>query len=353
MNVEAECATGLGEIVARAEELAFDLELKAVRAWKSEQPGRLAIGCLPVWAPREVLWALRALPVAVLGGGDQLEIIKGDACYQSYVCHLPRSVVELGLSGRLDVLDGMLFPSICDVLRNLSGVWKMLFPGKLSRYLDLPQNFDPELGGAFFRHELERLIDDVVALGARRPTDDDLRRSIAEYDGNRAALDDLLELRRVEPWRAPTSEVYAVTRAGGALPPSGHTRLVRDYVDAARAAHRPPLDNARVAVVGAFCEQPPLDLIRTLERAGCYVVLDDFILGPRFIRGRVGPAAGGDWHGADPLDAIVRAFLGQSVPHASVWTERGDKGRDLVEQVRSCQAEGVGTDGQSDYGNHK
>ena len=31
---------------------------------------------------------------------DDLEIIKGDAYYQSYICHIPRSTIELGLSGR-------------------------------------------------------------------------------------------------------------------------------------------------------------------------------------------------------------------------------------------------------------
>jgi hypothetical protein len=42
----------------------------------------------------------------------------------------------------------MLFPAICDVIRNLSGMWQMLFPDKYARYLDVPQNFDPEVGGA-------------------------------------------------------------------------------------------------------------------------------------------------------------------------------------------------------------
>ena len=38
-------------------------------------------------------------------GGDQLEVIQGDAYYQSYICRIPRSTLELGLTGRLDCLD--------------------------------------------------------------------------------------------------------------------------------------------------------------------------------------------------------------------------------------------------------
>jgi len=120
----------LEEILERAEELYRDVDLVAVQAWKSAHPGRHAIGHLPVYAPREIVHAAGMLSVGVLGGGDQLEIVRGDAYFQSYICHIPRSVVEMGLSGRLDSLDGMLFPSTCDVIRNLSGIWQVLFPEK-------------------------------------------------------------------------------------------------------------------------------------------------------------------------------------------------------------------------------
>ena len=109
------------------------------------------------------------LPVGIFGGGDQLEVIQGDAYYQSYICRIPRSTIELGLTGRLNALDGMLFPSTCDVIRNLSGMWQMLFPTKLVRYLDVPQNFDPAIGGRFYRHELEELAASLTAVWVHGP----------------------------------------------------------------------------------------------------------------------------------------------------------------------------------------
>ena len=98
-------------------------------------PGRKAIGYMPVYVPRELIHAAGMLPVGILGGGDQLEVIQGDAYYQSYICRIPRSTIELGLTGRLDCLDGMLFPSICDVIRNLSGMWQILFKDKYVQVL--------------------------------------------------------------------------------------------------------------------------------------------------------------------------------------------------------------------------
>ena len=107
--------------------------------------------------PREIIHAAGALPLGILGGGDQLEVIHGDAYYQSYICRIPRSTIELGVSGRLDFVDGMLFPSICDVIRNLSGMWKLMFPNSAARYVDLPQNFEDDVGGEFYRSELNEI----------------------------------------------------------------------------------------------------------------------------------------------------------------------------------------------------
>ncbi len=168
----------LEQLVHRAQKLYEDLDLAAVRAWKQAAPGRKAIGYMPIYVPRELMHAAGMLPVGILGGGDRLEIIRGDAYFQSYICHIPRSTVELALSGRLDVLDGMLFPSICDVIRNLSGMWTMLFPGRYVRYVDVPQNFDPKVGGAYWRRELETLQGDLTRLAGRSIKDDDLCHSI-------------------------------------------------------------------------------------------------------------------------------------------------------------------------------
>jgi benzoyl-CoA reductase subunit C len=155
------------ELIAHCERLYADTALGTVADWKSRHPGRPAFGHLPVYAPREVVHMAGGLPVGIAGAGDQIDIVKGDACFQSYICHIPRSTVEMGLTGDLDVLDGMLFPSTCDVIRNLSGIWQLLFPKKRVRFIDLPQNFSRKLGGHFYLEDLRGLLNEVVAVGGR------------------------------------------------------------------------------------------------------------------------------------------------------------------------------------------
>ena len=157
----------LTEIVQRCEALFEDLHFNAVKEWKAAKPGRKAIGYMPWYVPREIIHAAGMLPVGIFGGGDQLEVIQGDAYYQSYICRIPRSTIELGLTGRLDCLDGMLFPSICDVIRNLSGMWQIMFKGKYVRYFDVPQEYSDAVGGDFYVHEMQTLRDDLAKLAGR------------------------------------------------------------------------------------------------------------------------------------------------------------------------------------------
>ena len=322
-------------IVQRCEALFEDLDFEAVKEWKAAVPGRKAIGYMPVYVPRELIHAAGMLPVGILGGGDQIEVIQGDAYYQSYICRIPRSTIELGLTGRLDCLDGMLFPSICDVIRNLSGMWQMLFKDKYVRYVDVPQNYQDNVGGVFYQQEMQQIRDDLGKMRGSPITDEELNASIAVYNENRQAIRDLYAYRAAKPWQAPTSEVYLLLRAGMVLPVEQHTQLVRDYLVAAEQVSRPKRDNARVVINGSFCEQPPLALIKSIEMAGCYVVDDDFLLVTRWLLDEV-PA------NAKPLEELSKAFLHRSASTAAKYdATREEKGVFLMKQVKTRGAEGV------------
>jgi len=324
----------LAALVQDAAELCRDWRLSGVRAWK-ERTGGLAIGYLPVYVPRELFHAQGVLPVGLTGAGDDLEIIKGDAFYQSYICHLPRSTIELGLNGSLDCLDGFVFPATCDVIRNLSGVWRMQFPGKMARYLDVPQDFDREMGGVFYRHELADIAREVHERGGKELEPAALRASIRTYNENRGLVRELFALRREQPWKLPTAELYVVLRAGLVLPVEEHSALLVRYRELAlEDEDRRAMDQARVVLTGSFCEQPPLGLIKTLERAGCYIVDDDFVPVLRWLREDV-PTEG------DPLDNLVTAFLEHSIDSPVRYCGDGTKGQELVQRVEESKAEGV------------
>lgn len=323
------------DIIKRCQALYDDLSFATAREWKAAEPGRKVVGFMPVYVPCEIIHAAGMLPLGILGGGDQLEVIHGDAYYQSYICRIPRSTIELGISKRLDFVDGMLFPSICDVIRNLSGMWQLMFPEVYTRYFDVPQNYQDDVGGEYFRFELEELKAGLESIGGKPVTDDAIRNSIAVYNENRQLVRAVYEFRSKTPERAPSSEVYLLMRAGMVLPVEDHTQMLRDYLDAAEHEERPLRDNCRIIISGAFCEQPPLNLIKSIEMAGCHIVDDDYMLVNRWLLEEVSTEG-------DPLTNLVHAFLHASADTAAKYCDSDEEvGRQLLESVAHHKAEGV------------
>lgn len=323
------------EIIDRCETLFEDLNFSSARAWKEAQPGRKVVGYMPIYVPREIIHAAGMLPLGVLGGGENLEVIHGDAYYQSYICRIPRSTVELGVTKRLDFVDGMLFPSICDVIRNLSGIWKLMFPEVYTRYFDVPQNFRDDVGGTYYVQELTELKEGLEGLAGRKISDDDLRNSIELYNENRRLVRKVYGFRTAAPWKASSSEIYLLMRAGMVLPVEEHSQLLRDFLAAVEQEDRRMKDNCRIVLHGAFCEQPPLNLIKSIELAGCYIVDDDFMMVNRLLLEDV-PTSG------DPLEALASAFLHKSMDSAAKYEPDGKiKGQFLADLVGETGAEGV------------
>ncbi|HEY5673367.1 MAG TPA: benzoyl-CoA reductase subunit C [Malonomonas sp.] len=323
------------EIVDFCQDIFEDISFAKARQWKEAQPGRKVIGYMPVYVPREIIHAAGMLPLGILGGGADMEVIHGDAYYQSYICRIPRSTIELAITGKLDFVDGMMFPSICDVIRNLSGIWQMLFQDKYVRYFDAPQNFKDEVGGVFYSNELRELKEGLEKLAGREITDAQINKSIAVYNDNRAWVNKVYDYRAATPWNAPAAEVYLLMRAGMVLPVEEHTQLMKDYLLAASAEQRPMRDNCRVTLIGTFCEQPPLNLIKSLEMAGCYIVDDDSMLVTRWLLEDV-PSDG------DPIENLSQAFLHHSAETAAKYeVDLAEKGSYMLDSIRKRQADGV------------
>jgi benzoyl-CoA reductase subunit C len=323
------------EIVDFSQGIFDDINYGKAREWKAARAGRKVVGFMPVYVPRELIHAAGMLPLGVLGGGADMEVIHGDAYYQSYICRIPRSTIELAITGRLDFVDGMMFPSICDVIRNLSGIWQLLFKDKFVRYFDAPQNFEDKVGGVFYANELRELLEGLEKLGGRQVSDADINASIALFNENRRWVNKIYDFRAEYPWKAPSAEVYLLMRAGMVLPVEEHTLLMQEYLSAAEAEERPLRDNCRVVVSGSFCEQPPLNLIKSLEMAGCYIVDDDFMLVNRWIQGDIATEG-------DPIENLAQAFLHHSAQTAAKYeTDREVKGSYLVDIIRKRRADGV------------
>ena len=322
-------------LLDESKQLAFDLNFSYAKQWKSQSTDRILVGYLPIYIPREIVHAVNGLAVGIMGAGDRKQIIKGDAYYQSYICHLPRGVIEMALDDNLNDFDGFLFPSICDCVRNLSGMFKLAKKGKFTRYFDYPQNFQKHIGGTFYRELIETILNDMFKINGVNITNEALNHSIALYNRNRQLIEEMYAIRQEFPWRLSAVDAYHVIRAGMVVNVEKHNEMLEEINQLISEDIGEPMDNIRVVVSGSFCEQPPIGMIKSIEMAGCYIVDDDLMLGSRWIQGDI------DATSNDALNAIVIAFLEQSAPSSAVYDVGNPKGARLVTQVKMCNADGV------------
>jgi benzoyl-CoA reductase subunit C len=325
----------LENILGECAELAFDLHFSHAKKWKAEKTNRILVGYMPVYVPREIIHASNGLAVGIMGAGDRKQIIRGDAYYQSYICHIPRGIIEMALDNNLDNFDGFIFPAICDCIRNLSGMFKLSAKGKFQRYFDYPQNFDPLIGGAFYREELQKLLDDMKNINGCDASTEKLNEGIRLFNINRKLIEEIYAIRQEFPWRLSAMDTYHILRAGITIPVEYHNIILEDVVKIISKERGSPMDNIRVVVSGSFCEQPPAGLIKSIEKAGCYIVDDDFMQGSRWIQGPI------EENTNDPLAAITDAYLNKSTFASCVYDVGNPRGKRLVELVTQRNADGV------------
>jgi benzoyl-CoA reductase subunit C len=324
------------QITAKCKELSFDLDFSYAKKWKNENPKRVLVGYMPVYFPREIVHAAGGLAIGIMGAGDRKQIIKGDAFYQSYICHIPRGIIEMALDGNLNDIDGFIFPSICDVIRNLSGMFKVIGKGKFIKYLDYPQNFSDKIGGTFYINELNHVLAEIKKINGVVVTDEMLWGSIQLYNKNRLLIEEIYDIKQLYPWRLSMEDLYYILRAGMVIPVEEHNGILEEVLESINANIGEPMDKIRVVVTGAFCEQPPIGLIRTIEMAGCYIVDDDFLSGSRWLQGDVMTE-----DSADPIEALSRAYLNRSRFSASVYSIGDKKGKALVSLAHKREADGI------------
>jgi benzoyl-CoA reductase subunit C len=303
-------------------------------AWKLAHPGGRAVAAYPVWAPAEIIHAAGMLPLALLGGGTSVELTHADARFQSFVCSIAKSSLELGFQGLVAGVDGFVFSNICDVARNLGSIYKRNFPEVFVEYLHLPQNSTSPAVAAYTASELRRLAAAIEGAFGLAVTETALAKSIETYNALRARLRALYAFRIAEPEKLSTTELYLILRAAALAPPEETIVRLDALLAALPARAQRRQDRMRVVLEGLFCEQPPLGLLEVLEEAGCYVVEDDLLLGWRWFVDDV-PTDG------DPYERLGAAYVDRAVPSSTRHEGRQHRADGLIEKVRRSRADAV------------
>jgi len=314
----------LDAVLDMCREVVEDPDYPTVRRWR--EAGGKVVGHFQVYFPEEIAHAAGLLPLKIRGA--QIEARQAEARFGSYLCSILKTSLELALSKRIEI-DMFVTHPICDAARNLAAVWGRNFPYPC-QILYLPQNANSSHAATYLRDEYARLKREIEEVAGRKVGDGDLLASIGVYNENRRLLRKLYAIKREQPWLLPVDEAYVLVAVGGMIPRQEHNDLLRAVIPQIEARTARPQDRIRLVFEGGFCEQPPLDLLRTIGQS-CYVVDDDLMIGLRWILEDV-PREG------DPLFNLAEAYLEKSSYSPVQHDLRKPKEHMLLQRIRAANA---------------
>ncbi|MBW1894922.1 MAG: 2-hydroxyacyl-CoA dehydratase [Deltaproteobacteria bacterium] len=297
--------------------------------WKKET-GNMVIGYFCSYAPEEIITAAGALPYRILAGSGSIS--KADAHLQAYSCSLVRGALEDALNGRLDFLEGTVFPNTCDSIQRLSDIWRMNAGFKFHADVMVPAKLNTQSARDYMTAVLEKFKKELEEHTGIEITEEKLKEAIDMYNGIRKNLSRLYAIRRDAPGVIKSSDIHAIFKAAMVMDRRQLLEeLERLTADLGEKADAPDTAKKRIVLSGGLCSMP--DIYKTIENSGGAVVWDDFCTGSRYFEGDIKTDG-------DPLKSISDRYMERVVCPAK---HRGvlNRGEYLINAVKENRADGV------------
>ncbi len=301
--------------------------LQWARSWKESTGGKV-IGHLLPDVPEEIIHAAGALPLALEGAG--IAISQAQAALPGYTCSHAMGLLEMGLKGELDFLDGLIIPYVCDTTRNLYHTWSHRFPDRAHEFLRLPKRLDHPGARDYLRAEFERLCSSLGLMTGHMPTPEDLRLSLQLYEQSRAQLKRAYRLHRERPSIWSAERLWLLTSSAMRAPRQEHLCWMQALPWDIEPAAKP---NGRVPIYVRGKVWDPPGILEMLDRLGLLIAGDEMVSGFRSIAGELEAPK-------EPLEALVSRHV--SLPlYPGYHKEPARVVQDFLARVKVSSARGV------------
>jgi len=270
-----------------------------IREWK--QRGGKVFGYVCDYVPEEILYAdpLTILPIR-MGASGCSSTEEADVRMPKYICSYSRCLLQLGLTGEYEFLDGMVMTNACDQIRRSYEYWRDEVRPKFITMVAVPHCVEGKDRARWYYDEIEKLVSDIGTRLGRLPSQASLTRAIKEYNRYRKLMTELYSLRAAEHPLLTGSEAMKIVQAGFNMPKN----IFNDKLEAALAEikQRPGIKNprARIMIGGSYLDDSRL--IDMIESLGAVVVADNLCTGRRYFEGMVEEEG-------EPLAALARRYF--------------------------------------------
>ncbi len=292
--------------------------------------GKRVIGVGPYHVPEELVHAAGAVPFGVWGAIGQA--VEAKKYFPPFYCSICQMTLEMGLTGKLDRLSGMMITGICDTLRAFSQNWKAGMGSRVpmiyvtnaqNRFLPAGRTYNIE-AYAEVKRGVEECCNAVIE-------DDDLRASIALYNEWRAAMREFVHLAGQHPAEVSVSARVSVINSGYYMAKEDHLAKIHELN--ALLAELPASTNGfkKIVLSGVYEDIPAITDI--LEDNNFVVVADDLAKESRAFSRQV-PQTG------DPIEALAEGWCALK-EDTELFDPKKRHIRKVVSLAKEHEAQGV------------
>ena len=264
----------------------------SIRKW-SKDKGKKVVGSTIADVPEEVIYAFGFLPVAILGTNKPLK--RAPSLLPDNACSLARSNLELALSYEGDLFDGFVLPQVCDTTQHLSDIWRINFPNSYVESYLAPRQVDRPSARYWVKEEIERLIASLSQWSGKAISDDDLNKSMALHNENKALLGELYEIKKKSPGTITNEEFFSMLKLSEQVDKAELNISLKNIKENLKLKEVKGYTN--IILVGITCDPP--EIFEIFDELKLNIVGDTLVTGTRYLQGVV------TLNNGSPIDTLV------------------------------------------------
>jgi benzoyl-CoA reductase/2-hydroxyglutaryl-CoA dehydratase subunit BcrC/BadD/HgdB len=283
--------------LAKAKEVYAKRDLR-VRELNAQ--GKKIMGYVCAYPPLEMVTAMDYVPFKILGSMDE-PITKADTQVPTIICPMLRSMLDLGMKGKVDFIEGFIGAHTCDCTEKFCHLYQYNMEFPYYHFLDVP-HIAHQASFGFLKSGLELLQKTLEKHTGKKLAPDRIKEEIGKHNALRSLVRELYGLRKQDPPLLSGIENLQIMLALMAMPIEEGSEMVRDIIAEVKARKdgKPVKKAGRLLLWGSPLTET--NIVEMIESLNANVVMDDICTGTRHFWPDVEITP-------DPLDGLAKRYL--------------------------------------------
>ena len=261
--------------------------------------GKKCIGVMPYYAPEELVYAAGMMPFGMWGSNSKTIQRAKEYCATFY-CTIAQLDLEMLLDGTMDLLDGVITPTICDTLRPMSQNIRVAMSEKLPCiFLAHPQNRFADFGKQFCMDQYDHVKGELEKIAGHEIKSEDIAKAIKVYNKSRAARREFVKLASDHCDVIDPIMRSAVLKAAWFMDKAEYTEKLNALNAELKALPAAKWNGVKVVTSGIICDNPVL--LKVFKDNNVAIAADDVAHESRAFRTDASEEG-------DPMMALAQQF---------------------------------------------